>query len=578
MMRWLEKWRSAKEQKTHKQAQTNPVFPIKGGIALSAMSYSTSASATINSIEPPEEIILPLLDYYQRELKPEVSTGQTVTAGMHVANGILSSFDGTVTAIEKRAIAHPSGCSAICVVIAVHTPTVVDDNAAQPSQTQPTDSKRNGLPNTLADSVTSIQTSESISLTLEKVRAAAIHGLGGAGFSTTEKLGSAADNPLQTLIINAVECEPLLSCDVALMISDADRILEGVRLLIRLLACKRCVIVMENNKTAAIQSMSSALKNLQHKHNTTSSDIQLQLISPVYPSGAERVLIHTIIGKDIQPPERPIDHGILVVNVATAHAACRAAADQAMLTRVVTIAGDRAAQPCNVRVHLGTPIRHVLEQTGNTQTDTAGRVRIGGPFSGYELLDTDTPVTATCNCLTLDSATRTPAAEPCIRCGACDEICPVNLLPQQLLWHARAEDLAGLDRFSLDRCMKCGCCDWACPSSIPLTDYFRFAQAFKQNSETRAAQARLAEQRHQQRQARQTARKQKRKLDIELRKARLHNRSHDKTTATPAKDRPQATVGNNSEDSAECTTDADLISATLNRIKQQRIAQANNRK
>jgi electron transport complex protein RnfC len=126
--------------------------------------------------------------------------------------------------------------------------------------------------------------------------------------------------------------------------------------------------------------------------------------------------------------------------------------------------------------------------------------------------------------------------------------------------------------------MKCGCCDWACPSSIPLTDYFRFAQAFKQNSETRAAQARLAEQRHQQRQARQTARKQKRKLDIEQRKTRLHNRSHDKTTATPAKDRPQATVGNNSEDSVECTTDTDLISATLNRIKQQRIAQANNRK
>ncbi|MEE9319231.1 MAG: electron transport complex subunit RsxC [Granulosicoccus sp.] len=597
MMRWLDQCRRAKHRSAGGQAQIKPACRMKGGIALSAMSsitpVSDAASATIIAIEPSAIIILPLLDYYHQELTPMVIPGQTVTAGMPVASGILSTVDGTVTAIEGRAVAHASGRTAVCVVIEDHSLAEDDTNAALAIEEQHDSNKLSRQSITPNGSLTATSVSTSTRLTLGNIQAAAIHGLGGAGFSTVKKLSDFADKPIQTLIINAVECEPLLSCDVALMVSDAVRILDGIRLLVEMLACNHCVIAIEDNRIAAIQSMETALKKLQDKQGSFVANIKLQLIPPVYPSGAERMLVQIITGMDICPPNRPANQGVLCLNVATAHAAWLAANHQPMLTRVVTIAGPKAAQPCNVRVKFGTPIRHVLEQTGNLPTDTAVRIRVGGPFSGYNLLDTEAAITATCNCLTLDAASAHPTAEPCIRCGACNEVCPVELLPQQLLWHARAEDLAGLDQFNLDQCIKCGCCDWVCPSSIPLTDYFRFAQSVKQTREYRIAQAKLAEQRFQQRQARQTARKQKRKLDIDRRKAELRNRAAGKTTATPDHADQHPTTANGTKapagtatladsTSAQSSSDipppADSISDTLARIKRQRSSQANNKK
>jgi electron transport complex protein RnfC len=334
-------------------------------------------------------------------------------------------------------------------------------------------------------------------LTLERLAACGVNGLGGAGFATAEKLiaSGGPDRGVDTLLINAVECEPLISCDEALMMCEATAIVDAVEALMRMTRCRQCVIAIENDKHAAIAAMKTALAE-------RSTQVELWLLAPVYPSGAERPLTALLMGHSLAAGMRPTDHVIVCVNVATALAAWDAQQGFPQTSRVVTVAGGACVKPVNVRVTFGTSVAEVLRQTGNGNNTGKLRVRVGGPLSGFDLHCLEGAVTATTNCIGIEPERVTADTSPCIRCGACSDVCPVALLPQQLYWYAQASDVTGAARFGLDNCIECGCCDVVCPSSIPLTQIFRYTRDMQRERQHQDSLAAIAEHRFQAREQR----------------------------------------------------------------------------
>ncbi|ASJ70424.1 electron transport complex subunit RsxC [Granulosicoccus antarcticus] len=444
---------------------------LHGGLALPRNKPGLPLDGKISTLPLPAQLVLPLLNYRREALTPLVSVGQQIQRGQMLAEGLIASASGCIVAIEPRAILHPSARHELCIVIQPDTDTA-DHSATHPIQNL---------------------------LSIERLAQCGIRGLGGAGFATSEKFASAqvASGPLEILLINAVECEPLISCDEALMMCEAPAIIEAISALMSMTRCRRSVLAIENDKLAAISALQEALA-------AQPNSIELQLLPPIYPSGAERSLIQRITGQQLAAGERAAHRGILSINVATALAAHKAQAGVPLTSRIVTIAGEACPVPVNVRVTFGTTVADVLRMSGNQAVlDTCQsrgpdryRVRVGGPLSGFDLMSLDAPVSATTNCISVHTLQADSTVQPCIRCGACSEVCPEQLLPQQLYWYARADHQEGAQRFGLDSCIECGCCDVVCPSAIALTATFRHAKDARREQQRQDAAAMAAEQRY----------------------------------------------------------------------------------
>ncbi|NND92676.1 MAG: electron transport complex subunit RsxC [Granulosicoccus sp.] len=416
---------------------------MRGGLTLPRHKPGLPVNGEIATLVMPDRLVLPLLDYHGRRLLPVVSVGQRVDYGESLAPGLIASASGSVIAIEPRPVMHPSGRSELCVVIRP------DENGTVESAVH------EAVPE----------------LTEQRLATCGVTGLGGAGFDTASKVHKATQHgeQLDTLLINAVECEPMISCDESLMMCHATEIIDAIASLMTMTHCKRCVIAIENDKHAAIAALRQAL-------DLRPLALTLQPLAPVYPAGAERQLVERITGQLLFAGERPTHRGILCINVATALAARQSQLGFPMTSRIVTLAGRSVDEPVNVRVRFGTSVAEVLRQTGNKPSLASHQVRTGGPLSGFDLASLEAPVTATTNSIIVQPVQPTVEPLPCIRCDRCSDVCPAGLLPQQLLWYARAEDLAGSRRFGLDSCIECGCCDLVCPSGISLTQTFRHAR------------------------------------------------------------------------------------------------------
>ncbi len=448
---------------------------IRGGLTLPRNKPGLPVDNNIVSLNVPEHIVIPLLDYHHKPVTPCVRTGQSVSTGDKLAPGIIASTGGTVLTIEDRPVIHPSSLLAPCVVIATRSEQI------------------NQQPVHCALDVPSIA----------RIALCGVRGLGGAGFATATKLERSAPlgQPIDTLIINAVECEPGISCDESLLICEATSVVRAMIVMMELTACKRCVLAIENDKLLALAALKQAMQQL----STLSKNIDVQLLAPIYPSGAERPLIERVTHIRLQEGRRPVDQGVVCINVATALAASQAQEGYPLVSRIITVAGEQAVNAVNVRVLFGTPVRNVLEQTGNLQNIKLSRVRVGGPLSGFDLNNLDTPVTATTNCISIEAPLVTNSPDPCIRCDACSEVCPVDLLPQQLYWYAQQDDLDKSTHYGLNQCIECGCCDVVCPSRIPLTQTFRYARSALQEQTQAKQRATDAEQRYQLREQRLSA-------------------------------------------------------------------------
>lgn len=494
---------------------------LHGGLRLPRNKPGLPVSAAIRTLALPPQLILPLLDYRRDVLTPQVQPGQQVEAGQRLAAGLIATARGRIVAIEPRPVIHPSGKSALCIIL---EPDVDQDRESACHEPLP-------------------------SLSAERLDDCGVHGLGGAAFATADKLRTARQDgaPLQTLLINAVECEPQIACDEALLMCEAAAIIDAIESLMQTTQCRRCVLAVENDKTAAIDAIRHALQ----EHPV---DLELVLLEPVYPAGAERSLIRRITGLSLPAGERPASHGILSINVATALAAHRAQLGYPLYSRVVTVSGEGLPEPVNVRVRFGTPVEEVLHQCGYNALSGNHRIRANGPLSGFDLPSLQAPVTASTNCLGIHSVEPSPAVLPCIRCGACEEVCPEQLLPQQLYWYAQADDLPGSRRFGLDSCITCGCCDLVCPSSIPLTQSFRHARDAQREQERQERMADLSQQRYQAREQRLQDRAAAREEKRRLAKALL-NTSRDPIADALARARdrrkPRASPRNNASQPAE---------------------------
>jgi Na+-translocating ferredoxin:NAD+ oxidoreductase subunit C len=433
---------------------------IHSGLALATHKEITRHLA-IETAHVPDELVLPLNQHGKVALQPCVQPGERVLLGQIIARpdqplhaALHAPVSGHIKAIETQpSLQGP----ALCIVISN------DHNDTLHPDCQP-------LPHW--SSLDPLQLCHHLAL-------GGIVGLGGAAFSTALKLSTQHMHRIDTLIINGAECEPYITCDDRLMREHAANILRGVQILLHAANATRALIAIEADKPEAIAAVRAAL------HVINDARVAINVIPSGYPGGDEGQLIARLLRREIPGNGLPADMGVIVQNVATAHA-CAAwlLHGQPLISRVTTITGHGIAQPANQQVRIGTRITDLLTQCGGA-TSALSQLVTGGPMMGALVVDASCPVVKATNCIIAASATdfaARPPEQPCIRCGECMHACPVNLMPQLLLVHARQNDAATLHELGVHDCIECGCCDYVCPSHIVLASRFAAAKQVRSGS------------------------------------------------------------------------------------------------
>jgi len=282
---------------------------------------------------------------------------------------------------------------------------------------------------------------------------------------------------------------------------------------------------VEDNKPEAIAALHTAAQA------PDLMDVRVVRIPTLYPSGGEKQLIKVLTGQEVPNNGLPAHLGMVCHNVGTAAAIADAVlTGRPLISRVVTLTGGGLQAPCNMEVLIGTPAAELIAQAGG-YTAQAHKLILGGPMMGFALHTDAVPITKSANCLLVAGRTEAPdpdPARPCIRCGECARVCPVNLLPQQMYWYTRARDLEKVQDHHLFDCIECGCCSHVCPSHIPLVQYYRYAKTDSWAQERERRQAEQARRRHDAREARV-------RCQEEARQARLRQKQEalERAPATP---------------------------------------------
>ena len=534
------------------------LWSFHGGIKIAGHKFQSNQNP-ISIAKTAKQLIIPLTQHIGQAADLIVSIGDKVLKGQVLAHahGVISapihaSASGIIRAIEKRAIPHPSGLLALCVVI--------DTDAYQQSIEY----------HTLTDDINSLSAKH----INQQIAQAGIVGLGGALFPSAAKLHTAQKMHVETLIINAAECEPYITCDDALMRRCPEEVILGVLLLKKVIGAKKCLIGIEDNKPEAYHALLEAISGYNMPH--TEAQIEVIPIPARYPAGGEKQLIQVLTGKEVPSAGLPMDIGMICHNVTTAASVYQAVyRGEPLTSRIVTITGGAVKQPQNMEVPIGTSIRDVLMQVG-LHEDKIEKVIMGGPMMGFALPSLDVPITKATNCLLVSEQyelATPPPAMPCIRCARCADSCPMSLLPQQMYWYAKARELEKAEDYNLFDCIECGCCSYECPSNIPLVQYFRYAKNEIANERIERKKADQARERHEFRQERLEKAQKAKAEAARLRKEKLaKKKALDAQKAKEAQENPDSTL--------DCKVDTgeDLIQEAIARAKQKKAQQQTQKK
>ncbi len=539
---------------SNKIAETRKLGTFHGGVH-PPFHKDDSNKPAIKFAGIPKQLVLPLRQQLGSDAEPCVTVGENVYKGQLIAHlnhheGALSAnihapTSGTVSAISDHAIPHPSGLQANCIII-------------------DTDGKDELSPELPCKPIGDYKTIPQNNL-LERIQQAGIVGLGGAAFPTAVKLAGSQNSKIKTLIINGAECEPYITCDDRLMREKSAEIISGIKIVLHLINAEECLIGIEDNKPEAIEAMRLATVNETH--------IEVISIPTIYPSGGEKQLIKILTGKEVPSGGLPSELGLLSQNVATAFSIYQAVIEgQPLISRIITVTGNGVLHPQNFEVLIGTSFAYLAEQAGGT-TKMADHLIMGGPMMGFALEDDNIPIVKATNCALFTSSTAlresnpafsSQATMPCIRCGKCMDVCPANLLPQQLYWHIRAKDLEKAQQHNLKDCIDCGCCSYVCPSHIPLVDYYRFAKIELREQRIAQEKADISRERHEFLLYRKERDKRERDEKRAAHKAQLQAKK-----AALAKKKAES--GDTTE-TAKDTSKADAIKAAVARAKEKKVA------
>jgi electron transport complex protein RnfC len=298
-------------------------------------------------------------------------------------------------------------------------------------------------------------------------------GLGGAAFPSHFKHNNPDEKPVDILVVNGCECEPYLTCDHRMMLEYPEQLIRGIHYAMKATDTSEAIIGIEDNKMDAVK--------LLQQHVASEDRIRVQAVETKYPQGSEKMLIKSLLGREVPAGGIPADIGVVVNNVSTLAALGQLLPTGEGLTeRVITVTGPGIKQPGNYMVALGTTVGFVLDQLG--YEGEASELIMGGPMMGPAVSSLDTPITKGCSgLLVLDEPSieaETRHTWPCIKCGRCVNACPMHLNPSQLGLLASAGEFETMaDDYALNHCFECGCCSYVCPSNIPLVQYFRIAKS-----------------------------------------------------------------------------------------------------
>lgn len=422
-----------------------------GGIKLHHCKSTEDSHSTVLPL--PAKVRIPMSMHIGAPCKPLVKKSDIVTVGQKIGDTdafmsapIHSSVSGKVTNISDYRMSSGN----ICKIIEIETDG--EQTICPDIQTPDLNNKESFI---------------------KAIRESGLTGMGGASFPAHIKL-----NPKQnidTLCINAAECEPYITSDYRQMVEAPEEVIDGILNILKFLSIPKCIIGIESNKPKAIELLTEKASPY--------SQIKVLTLPCAYPQGAEKVLIYNALGRIVMEGQLPADQGVIVMNVSSAAFVSRyLKTGMPMISRMVTVDGDDViGKKCNITVPIGTPVIDVLN-FAECDLDRAERLLYGGPMMGVSIRDVNDPVIKSNNAILafkkFNKKKAAPKPTACIHCGNCIKACPFHLMPPDIAHAYKQKDLQALNDLKVNLCMNCGCCTYVCPAKRPVAETNQFAKAF----------------------------------------------------------------------------------------------------
>ncbi len=428
----------------------SPAARGRGGVKVPH--FKNTQDCKIVRMPVPKQVVLPMQQHIGAPCVPTVKVGDTVKVGQVIGDTdkfisapIHASVSGTVTAVSD---------------------TVLANGKVAPAVTLESDGKME-LFEEIAPPV--IKSTEDFR---QAIRDSGLVGLGGAGFPSHVKFALDPNKPIDTIVVNAAECEPFITVDYRECVDNTLYIIKSLMIIKEYMKIPHAVIAVEDNKPKAIEMLQKAANEIGD------GSIKVMALKSRYPQGAEKMIVYSATGRKIPFGKLPADIGCIVMNVtSTAFIGKYLETGKPLVSRSLTVDGSAITKPQNVRVPIGTNINELVEFCGGF-TGNVNKVIAGGPMMGTSLVNTNVPILKSYNAVlafTKGSITEKEDND-CIRCGRCSQVCPMGLMPTNIMRSVKARDIDGLKESSVIACMQCGSCAYACPAGRPLVQYLVLAK------------------------------------------------------------------------------------------------------